>query len=347
MRGTLTITCFCIIVAGAPRHTAAQSVTPQVSNATQLLVGLHAVNDRVVWASGAGGTVLRTTDGGEHWRAAVVPGAEGIQFRDVFALDSVTAWVLSIPSGDSARIYRTTDGGEHWTLQFQNQEPTAFYDCFAFWDRKHAIAISDAVRGHVPVLLTDDGGEHWTLQPGAAQPAADSGEGSPAASGTCVVAQRPASAWIGTIGGKQGARVLRTANGGRSWQSAVTPIGHRAPGAGIFTLVFRDRLRGFAAGSEDSAKVPTGRVAATTDGGRTWRLVGDPSFKGTVYGLAVVPGRPQMLIATGPGGASISRDDGRSWKPLDSANSWTAAFANARTGWIVGPKGHVAKVTLP
>ena len=347
MRGTLTITCVCSIVAGAPQHTAAQAVTPQVSNTTQLLVGLQAVNDRVVWASGAGGTVLRTTDGGEHWRAGVVPGAEGIQFRDVFALDSVTAWLLSIPSGDSARIYRTTDGGEHWTLQFQNQEPAAFYDCFAFWDRKHAIAISDAVKGHVPVLLTDDGGEHWTLQPVAAQPPADSGEGSPAASGTCVVAQRPGSAWIGTIGGKQGARVLRSSNGGRSWQSAVTPIGHRAPGAGIFTLVFRDRLRGFAAGSEDSTKVPTGRVAATSDGGRTWRLVGDPAFKGTVYGLAIVPGRPRTLIATGPGGASISSDNGRTWKPLDSSNSWTAAFTNAHTGWIVGPKGHVARVTLP
>ena len=149
----------------------------------------------------------------------------------------LTAWLLSIPSGDSARIYRTSDGGEHWTLQFQNHDPAAFYDCFAFWDRKRAIAISDAVGGRLPILLTHDGGNHWTLRPVTAQPAADSGEGSPAASGTCVVAKRPGFAWIGTIGGKQGARVLRTSNGGRSWQSSVSPIGHHAPGAGIFTLV--------------------------------------------------------------------------------------------------------------
>lgn len=335
-----------LILAASPTHPLAQLVTPQTSNTTQLLIGLHPVNDRVVWAGGAGGTFLRTTDGGAHWKAGVVPGAEAVQFRDVHAVDSMTAWLLSIPSGDSSRIYRTTDGGEHWTLQFRNTDPAAFYDCFAFWDRRRAIAISDAVAGRIPILLTEDGGDHWTLLPAAAQPAADSGEGSPAASGTCVVAKPPGHAWIGTIGGKQGARVLRTADGGRGWHSVVTPIGHGAPGAGIFTLVFRDSRRGFAGGSPDSTRSPAGRVASTTDGGRTWRMTGDPSFKGTVYGLATVPGRPQMLIATGPGGSSISRDDGHTWTPLDSGNYWTVAFSSARTGWMVGPRGRIAKVEL-
>ncbi len=335
-----------LILAAAPGHSLAQVVAPQVSNTTQALIGLHAVSERVVWAGGAGGTFLRSTDGGEHWRAGVVPGAEAVQFRDVHAIDSLTAWLLSIPSGDSSRIYRTTDGGEHWTLQFQNEDPAAFYDCFAFWDSRRAIAISDAVRGRIPILLTEDGGSHWNLLPVRSQAVADSGEGSPAASGTCVVAKAPGHAWIGTIGGKQGARVLRTVNGGRSWQSAVTPIGHRASGAGIFTLVFRDRLRGFAAGSEDSTRVPTGRIASTTDGGRTWRLAGEPSFKGAVYGLATVPRRLTTLIATGPGGSSISRDDGRTWRPLDPGNHWTVAFASSTTGWMVGPQGRIAKVTL-
>ena len=242
-----------LILAAVPKQSPAQVVTPQVSNTSQALIGLHAVNDRVVWAGGAGGTFLRTTDGG---------------------------------------------------------------------------------------------GNHCALLPTVAQPAADSGEGAPAASGTCVVAKRPGNPWIGTIGGKPGARVLRTADRGRSWQSTVTPIGHRAPGSGIFTLVFRDKLRGFAAGSQDSTQVPTGRIARTIDGGRTWRLARDPAFKGTVYGLTTVPGRPRTLLATGPGGASISPDDGRSWKPLDAGNYWTIAFASATTGWMVGSRGRIAKVRL-
>ncbi len=335
-----------VVLAIAPERPLAQVVTPQISNTTQALIGLHAVNDRVVWAGGAGGTFLRTTDGGMHWRAGVVPGAEAVQFRDVHAVDSLTAWLLSIPSGDSARIYHTADGGAHWTLQFQNHDPAAFYDCFAFWNRRSAIAISDAVKGRLPILRTDDGGAHWTLLPEVESPAADSGEGAPAASGTCVVSQRPGYAWIGTIGGRQGARVLRTADRGRSWQSVLTPIGHQTPGAGIFTLVFRDSLRGFAGGSEDSTRSPTGRIAGTTDGGKTWQLLGEPAFKGTIYGLATVPGRPRTLIATGPGGSSLSTDDGQSWTPLDSVNYWTVEFATASTGWMVGPRGRIAKVSL-
>jgi photosystem II stability/assembly factor-like uncharacterized protein len=334
-------------IAAAPRHSFAQVVTPQVSNTSQLLIGLFAVDDLVVWAGGAGGTFLRTTDGGAHWKTGVVPGAEAIQFRDVQAVDSLTAWLLSIPSGDSARIYRTIDGGEHWTLQFQNHDPAAFYDCFAFWDQRRAIAISDAVRGRVPILLTSDGGDHWSLLAEMKAPAADSGEGSPAASGTCVVAQPPGSAWIGTTGGKQGARVLRTTDAGQTWTAAVTPIGNRIPGAGIFTLQFRDALRGFAAGSEDSSRVPSARIAGTTDGGLTWRLLGEPAFKGTVYGLGTVPGRARTLIATGPGGASISDDDGETWRPLAPDNYWSVMFSSSHTGWMVGPRGRIARVTLP
>ena len=49
---------------------------------------------------------------------------------------------------------QTVDGGAHWTLQFQNQNPDAFYDCFAFWTPKRGIAISDSVNGRFPDLRT-------------------------------------------------------------------------------------------------------------------------------------------------------------------------------------------------
>ena len=36
------------------------------SGSTASFRGIHAVNDRIAWASGTEGTVLRTTDGGAH-----------------------------------------------------------------------------------------------------------------------------------------------------------------------------------------------------------------------------------------------------------------------------------------
>ena len=54
----------------------AQSWQPQSSGATASLRGISAVDDRVAWASGTGGTFLQTTDGGATWHAAKVPGAQ-------------------------------------------------------------------------------------------------------------------------------------------------------------------------------------------------------------------------------------------------------------------------------
>jgi photosystem II stability/assembly factor-like uncharacterized protein len=324
--------------ATACAHSAPPTVTVQASPTSQLLVGLFPVNDRVVWASGAGGTYVLTTDGGNHWRAGVVPGAEGLQFRDVHATDSLTAWLLSIGFGDTSRVYHTTDGGQHWDMQFINRDPAAFYDCFAFWDPRHAIAIGDGVRGRAPILLTVDGGVHWEILPIEAQPVVDSAEGSPAASGTCVAAQGRGNAWFGTIGSPRGARVFRTTDGGHSWQGSVTPVGNASAGSGVASLAFRDASHGFAGGGD------TQRIARTDDGGRTWVSVGEPTFAGGVYGLAVAPGSRGALVAVGRSGSSISWDDGQSWQSLDAGDSWSVAFASANTGWMVGARGRIAKI---
>src|SRR5215831_461743 len=94
----------------------AQSWQPQQSNSTASLRGLCAVDSRVVWASGTGGTYLRTTDGGATWQARTVLGAESLDFRDIQAFDARTAYLLSIGPGQQSRIYKTVDGGATWSL---------------------------------------------------------------------------------------------------------------------------------------------------------------------------------------------------------------------------------------
>ena len=57
--------------AGAP------TLRVQHSGTTNRLQAISPVSSEVVWASGVGGTFVVTIDGGRHWRAGVVDGADG------------------------------------------------------------------------------------------------------------------------------------------------------------------------------------------------------------------------------------------------------------------------------
>ena len=118
---------------------------PQKSNTSASSGGLSIVNANVVWASGTGGTFVRTTDGGETWQAGTVSGAEKLDFRDVYAVDAKTAYLLSIGNGNESRIYKTTDAGKNWLLEYTEQNPKAFLDCMAFWNATHGIVVGDPI----------------------------------------------------------------------------------------------------------------------------------------------------------------------------------------------------------
>src|ERR1035437_445759 len=119
--------------------------------------GLAVVNEKVAWASGTGGTVIRTVDGGRNWQVITVPDAEKLDFRDIEAFDQFTAFILSIGNGDNSRIYKTIDGGNTWQLQFTNTDPKRFFDAIACWDRRRCIAMSDPVDGFFLLFETSDG----------------------------------------------------------------------------------------------------------------------------------------------------------------------------------------------
>jgi hypothetical protein len=82
------------------------TLVPQQSGTTQLLIAVSPVNSRVVWAAGAGGTYVVTTDGGSTWRPGVVPGAESLQFRDVQGISDRVAYLMSI--GTTPEIFAST-----------------------------------------------------------------------------------------------------------------------------------------------------------------------------------------------------------------------------------------------
>ncbi|WP_233160356.1 WD40/YVTN/BNR-like repeat-containing protein [Actinophytocola xanthii] len=325
---------------GAAAGTGSLSWTLTPTGTDAQLRGLSAVSRRVAWASGARGTVLRTLDGGRTWRQVGPPDTADLDFRDIEAFDARTAVALSIGPGAASRIYRTTDGGATWTETFRNPEEAAFYNCVAFFDHRNGLVAGDPVDGRFRVLSTSDGGRSWRVLPDDGMPAALPGEYGFSASGQCVAVAGRRHAWIAT-GGADTARVLHSADRGRTWTAADTPLAS-SESAGVFAVAFRTPAQGIAIGG-DYLNPTSGEdnLALSRDGGRTWR---EPANSPAGYRSAVTyhPFLHSTLLAVGPSGSDVSVDGGRHWRQFDDGT-----FDNVDCGWdgacwASGARGRVA-----
>jgi photosystem II stability/assembly factor-like uncharacterized protein len=304
------------------------------------LRGLSVVNEKIVWASGAGGTFLRTIDGGKNWKVGIVPDADKLDFRDVEAFDANTAYLLSIGDGESSRIYKTTDGGATWKLQFKNTNPKAFFDAFAFWDRTHGIAMSDPVNGKYVLLKTDDG-ETWTALGNEKMPGAKEGEAAFAASGTCILSYGENNVFL--VSGGKDARVFRSTNHGLDWFVADTPIVSGTAGSGIFSIAMQDKMRGvIVGGNYEKPDDNTNNLAFTGDGGKSW--IAGKGLNGYRSGVDFIDRK--TLIAVGSSGSDLSVDGGKTWKNLDKENYNSVQSKGEKAIWAVGAGGLVAKFSM-
>ena len=306
------------------------------------LRGLSVVNEKIVWASGTGGTFLRTTDGGKTWKVGKVPDAGKLDFRDVEAFDANTAYLLSIGEGENSRIYKTTDGGETWKLQFKNTNPKAFFDAFDFWDANNGIAMSDPVEGKYLLISTSDGGQTWKQLPNDKMPTAKEGEAAFAASGTCIITNGKSDVFLVT--GGRAARVFHSRNRGASWLVADTPIVSGTNGSGIFSIAMFDQRRGvIVGGNYEKSNEAANNLALTNDAGQSWIL--GKGLNGYRSGVAFVD--KNVLIAVGSSGSDISHDGGKSWTNLDKEN-YNAVVTKGRNAiWAVGANGLVSRYFIP
>lgn len=340
-----------LLLALVPLLPACLAAPPRVTHAEQMartqasLRGVSAVSPEVCWASGSGGTFLRTIDGGASWAVGVVPGAEELDFRDVEALDANTALLMSV--GRPAELWLTQDGGVTWELRHRLDVEGVFLDAMDFQGAQ-GLAWGDPLEGAFLTLESRDLGRSWA-RVGERLPQPLEGEAGFAASGTCV-ALRGERVWIGTGGGS--ARVLVSADRGETWSAVGTPLQQGAPTQGIFSVAFADDLRGAAVGGDyDTPETAAGTAAYTTDGGLTWSPAeGQAGYRSCV--AATPLGQPAWLVSISKVGASASTDGGASWLPLDLPGHYALDFSpttwlgGRAVGWAVGAGGSVMRLEV-
>ncbi len=324
----------------------AQQAVRVDSHTTESLRGVNLLDHGIAWASGTHGTYLRSMDGGHTWSASQIPGADTLDFRDVQAVSADVAYLLAAGPANASRIYKTTDAGQHWTLQFTNTNPKGFFDCMAFWDATHGIAVGDPVpdaQGQLKFeLIATDDGTHWNPLPSSDLPAALAREGAFAASGTCVATLGKKEVWFVT--GGAAARVFHSSDRGQTWTVTETPIPHGPDSAGIFSIAFRDAHHGVIAGGDyKQPSQGSANIAFTSDGGRTWR----PSPVASQFYISAVSFTPKKgLLAVGNAHAAYAENLAQpSWTHFWDFNLNAVSADKHGNAIAVGPKGVIVVFT--
>ena len=340
----------------------AQPASPWVmqdSGTTAGLRGIYSVDGKIAWASGTGGTVLRTVDGGEHWTKCAVPGPDGetLDFRGVQAWDANTAIIMASGPGDKSRLYKTDDGCKSWTLKFQNEEKEGFWDALRLWTPTDGFLAGDPVSGKLflseAVAELGEAVNGGFIDNDLYAVSAKNGEAAFAASNSSIslgpfrrMDGASRDVWFAT-GGVSGSRVIHYQhfNGGEpervSFSQSDATMFPRTPSGGIFSIQIRDEKRGIVVGGDYSKpNESSGTAAWTSDGGMHWTGSKKPphGYRSSVQWSEDL----KAWITVGTNGSDISRDDGKTWTPLDDGN-WNALSLP----FVVGPKGRIARLKIP
>ena len=321
---------------------------------------------------------MKTIDGGAHWTQCAVPDAakDGatLDFRGVQASDAETAIVMASGPGEKSRLYKTVDGCKTWALLFMNEEKGGFWDALRMWTPTDGFLAGDPVNGHL--FLAEavkelgqfvNGG--FVGDYGYLLKTKGKDEVVFAASNSCIALGdfnkndgNSWDVWFAT-GGLNGSRVIHFQhfNGGEPESLVLSrseaPMFPKSKSSGIFSLAYRDSHKPFtevlfrggggtdlsiwslvAVGGDYTKPNESTRTAAwSDDSGRHWIASTIPphGFRSAVqWGESL-----QAWITVGTNGSDISRDDGKTWQPLDDGN-WNALSLP----FVVGPDGRIARI---
>ena len=248
-------------------------------------------------AAGYHAAALTSSDGGKQWQVAQVPG--GLPSLGWIACRSKRCTAGAAAMGN--RLLLSSDSGATWTLKTLPLHnnctgfcPGLIVDNGTFGSGSVAYAVGGAQCGGAGVTQcpaaiwkSTDGGDSWKL----------AFEGNPFVDTiTCVDSKH---CWAGAANFQTGV-ILKTTNGGKSWHPQKLP-----QFSGFFNSIAcvksKKHVRCFAVGQDPGRSAPV--IAATSDGGKHWKLDGAPAGTGALFGVDMV-GRGGRAVGQDPSGSS-------------------------------------------
>jgi photosystem II stability/assembly factor-like uncharacterized protein len=315
------------------------------------LTSVRMVSQSVGWAIAQKATVLRTTDGGNHW-LDVTPHYSGtpMEIMPSFA-DGLHAWIGYVATMDQGPIIilRTIDGGQSWqSATISASQPTGFVSLQfrgSNYQQGWAMVGIDGGpgAGHegFGLYTTSDGGQNWSALPSIYTSDQIGG-----------LSFRDTTTGFLAFGGPYATPQLSvTHDGGRSWKNLSLPVvpGLPTPADEYFTTppVFFGSsgfLPVYLSMNTSAGKMVQGFVIyMTSDGGATWvaknyrtlLAVGGPLETSDLY----IVDQTHFYVTNQKGATLLSTNGGVSWSTVAGtvgSGVTSLSFTDSQHGWAAG-----------
>ena len=276
----------------------------QIAGTKNSLTGVYFVNERVGWAVGEYGTIIKTTDGGVNWNAqssTLTYTFSSVQFRD-----TLKGWLLAERSNI---ILKTTNGGTSWE---RSDAPYSELYTLYFVDDQNGWAAG--LNG--TIVKTANGGTSWTQQ--------STGQ---AKQLNAIHFVDALYGWAAGSNYEYKALLLRTTDGGVTWMSVPMESS-----SSISDIWFVDRNTGFAIGGSG------GQILKTTDGGISWSKYTVNINYSSLSRIRFLNQNVGWTVG-GAGYVFKTTDGGQTWGPQTSSTTSYVNdihFVDATRGWMVG-----------
>lgn len=313
-------------------------IEPILENDSLSIRAIEIIGNNLAFAGNNGSFGLYNSATGKWNTDVIIYEGRRPEFRAV-ASTANDFFMLSV--SNPALLYKTGDQGK-MELVYKEEHPKVFYDAMAFWNDQEGIAMGDPTDGCLSIIITRNGGHSWEKVDCGILPQTEEGEAAFAASNSNIAVQGEET-WI--LSGGMKSRIFYSPDKGQNWEVFDIPLSQGEATSGGYSLDFYDSENGIMIGGDyTKPEDNSANKAITTNGGKTWQLIGKNEEPGYKSSVRYVPNsNAQQMVATGFTGISYSKDAGKTWKQLTEEGFFTIRFLNDSIAYAAG-KGRIAKI---